>query len=490
MWLPDFSIQRLHSEQPETKPVPIVLFDESGSQARIVTASAEARRHSIRQGMSLAEAQALRESALFLPHDIHADTESLRALAEICYRYSPLVGFERSNDAHCLMLDITGCAHLHGDESGLARHLVVDLAECGYFAHVAVASTIGAAWAIARFGHGAGKDRRLRSLPVEALRIPDRLIPRLHEFDLRTIGQLSALPRASLPSRFGTILIERLDQLYGRCDELLTPAPRPEPVIAEWTTGEAICHRNAIGYVCTDLLTEVLETLRSRNRSLLCLEVSLVSETAEPIILQIRLTRPNDSLPHLLKLLELKLETQPVPEWLHTIRLEASETAVQQTRQRDLFTRQESLVDAGAVQRLTDRLAARLGSDSVVRSQRLPEAVPEQAVRYVPLSEAMPDTPSPDDCMAATSRPLVLLTKPEPVRVTASEPGSPPEHFWWNRQSYSVAYSTRVERIASAWWQDDGSIHRDYYRVETVTGARFWLFRDRRNNWFLHGVFE
>ena len=278
--------------------------------------------------------------------------------------------------------------------------------------------------------------------------------------------------------------------MYGRCDELLTPAPRPEPVIAEWTTGEAICHRNAIGYVCTDLLTEVLETLRSRNRSLLCLEVSLVSETAEPIILQIRLTRPNDSLPHLLKLLELKLETQPVPEWLHTIRLEASETAVQQTRQRDLFTRQESLVDAGAVQRLTDRLAARLGSDSVVRSQRLPEAVPEQAVRYVPLSEAMPDTPSPDDCMAATSRPLVLLTKPEPVRVTASEPGSPPEHFWWNRQSYSVAYSTRVERIASAWWQDDGSIHRDYYRVETVTGARFWLFRDRRNNWFLHWVFE
>jgi hypothetical protein len=34
-------------------------------------------------------------------------------------------------------------------------------------------------------------------------------------------------------------------------------------------------------------------------------------------------------------------------------------------------------------------------------------------------------------------------------------------------------------------------VGRDYYRVETTTGHRFWLFRRLRDgHWFLHGLFE
>ena len=34
-------------------------------------------------------------------------------------------------------------------------------------------------------------------------------------------------------------------------------------------------------------------------------------------------------------------------------------------------------------------------------------------------------------------------------------------------------------------------IARDYYRIETVTGQRFWLFRRLDDGrWFLHRVFE
>jgi protein ImuB len=34
-------------------------------------------------------------------------------------------------------------------------------------------------------------------------------------------------------------------------------------------------------------------------------------------------------------------------------------------------------------------------------------------------------------------------------------------------------------------------VQRDYYRIETTTGRRFWLFR-RLNDakWFLHGIFD
>lgn len=535
VWLPEFPIQRIRcASRREQAPrsssgapagtlsqsTAYVLYTESGNRAQIVTASAEATRHGVRSGMPLAEAQALIESAEFLPHDAEADTTELQSLAGLCDRYSPLVGIELSNDEHCLMLDISGCAHLFGGESGLARRLVIDLAEHGYSAHIAVANTIGAAWAIARYGHGTGSDRRLRSLPVEALRIPDKLASRLREFDLRTIGQLTALPKESLPSRFGPILTERLDQMFGRSDELLDLVPRSKPVSAEWTTDEPIRHRLAIRHVCTDLLTEILDTLKSRGEGLLRLTLSFSGDAGEPTLLEIGLAKPTDSLPHVLTLLQLKLESNAIPEWLHTIRAEASVTATQQTRQQGLFAHQEPESDNENVRRLIDRLSTRLGRDAVVRPQLLPEAVPEQAAGDLPLTESSDssldrsrarkssgvrqkgpkpygsgDLSSADflpmiDPAIASSRPLLLLQQPEPTRVTSVMPDGDPECFYWNRSWHQVASCTRPERIATGWWQETGSVRRDYYQVTTQSGVRFWLFRDGNRNWFLHGVFE
>ena len=50
------------------------------------------------------------------------------------------------------------------------------------------------------------------------------------------------------------------------------------------------------------------------------------------------------------------------------------------------------------------------------------------------------------------------------------------------------------------WWRDDrgNKLTRDYFRVESVAGARVWLYREglygreigRRNpRWYLHGLF-
>jgi protein ImuB len=490
VWLPDFPIQRLHAELPETKSAAAVLYAESGNRAQVVMASSEARRYGIRAGMSLAEAQALHDEATFLPHDADADARALLTLAEVAGRCSPLVGLEQANGEHCLLLDISGCEHLFGDESGLARQLVIDLAEHGYFAHVAVAGTIGAAWAIARYGHGTGADRRLKSLPVAALRIPESLAAKLREFDLRTIGQVSALPRESLPSRFGSVLLERLDQLYGCRVELLTPVPQPEPIIAEWASDEPICHRNAIGYVCSDLLGEILDVLTAQRRGLLGLTLTLIGEAAEPDVLDVRLAQPNDSQPHLLKLIELKLETQPLPDWLHTVRLEASATAPLQIRQRGLFAQPEPDADEASVRRLLDRLSARLGTDSVARPYLLPEAVPEQAAGFQSTTDRASSAQTGTGPSFASARPLVLLSPPEPVRVTVAVSDGPPVSFQWDRRIHRVACCTNLERIATAWWQDTGSVQRDYWRVETTSGARFWLFRDRRGDWFLHGLFD
>ncbi|MCH2201619.1 MAG: DNA polymerase Y family protein [Fuerstiella sp.] len=495
VWLPNFPIQHACCRHPELKSAAFGIYAQSGNRARIVAASREAMRQGIQPGTPLAEAQSLLDSAEFILHDEQADLLELEKLARACHLYSPHVGLEHSCRSHCLVLDITGCASLFKGEFSLAQQILIELMNRGFFAHIAAANTIGAAWGIARHGHEAGANRTLRSLPVEALRIPDQLVMQLREFDLFTIGQLTQLPKDELPSRFGSILTERLDQMLGMHEELIVPVLDPKPVSAEWSTDEPICHRKAIRSICTDLISEILDNLHPQGEGLQRLTATLQSEASDPVVLEIGLTRPVDSLPHVMDLVDLKIETEPIPEWLVGIRLEASATAPLHLRQGTLFTHtpdQELIRNDDSIERLIDRLTARLGAEAVVRPRLLPEALPEKAVRFESFSNSASEkkTTIVDSPGHGPTRPLELFPEPQPIEVISITPDGSPVRFYWKNRTCEVTHCTEPERIQTGWWQDNGCCRRDYYRVETRTGSRFWLFRNGNTSWFLHGVFE
>ena len=137
----------------------------------------------------------------------------------------------------------------------LAEAIVRDFAKLRLKVCVSVADTIGAAWAMSR-GEGSRKgDRHLLCeapggpfrqkvpvpfsasplilppdtppeffypLPVELLRLPRASLRWLGELGILSVGQLEMLPREEFLSRFGPVLLTRMDQLMGRLDE---PAP-------------------------------------------------------------------------------------------------------------------------------------------------------------------------------------------------------------------------------------------------------------------------
>jgi protein ImuB len=90
---------------------------------------------------------------------------------------------------------------------------------------------------------------------------------------------------------------------------------------------------------------------------------------------------------------------------------------------------------------------------------------------------------------------LRLLQKPEEVSaVIASVPDGPPSRFRWRQCLHEVTRAEGPERIAMEWWRSAG-LTRDYFRVETKEGQRFWLYRDGlfhqigAPRWYLQGVF-
>ncbi len=160
--------------------------------------------------------------------------------------------------------------------------------------------------------------------------------------------------------------------------------------------------------------------------------------------------------------------------------------------------------DAAEVDRLVDRLSARLGARRVRRLIAQDSHIPEIAAAAVPAQTA----PTDPGWQAfrhfraeaeLAPRPLRLLTRPEPIEAVAEVPDGPPLRFRWRRALHEVIAAEGPERIEGAWWSEHGGPARDYFRVEDKAGLRFWLFRAglyrdlaqgaAAPTWFLHGTF-
>jgi protein ImuB len=134
---------------------------------------------------------------------------------------------------------------------------------------------------------------------------------------------------------------------------------------------------------------------------------------------------------------------------------------------------------------LIDRLSSRLGPEAVLRPELTADPVPERAVAYVPLLQAgkrKPRTPP-------AHRPLVLHSPPVSLTAISVVPDGPPVSFQFGGRLNKVVSWWGPERIESGWWRGR-STRRDYYRVESDSGQRYWLYRRLADGkWFLHGEF-
>ena len=129
----------------------------------------------------------------------------------------------------------------------------------------------------------------------------------------------------------------------------------------------------------------------------------------------------------------------------------------------------------------------------MVRATPQSDAQPEFAFRYEPLAGVLPRKIEQRRGQSwrwkFLPRPLRLEKEPIPLDVLSVVPEGPPIQFHLHG-CHRVARVWGPERIQTGWWRGR-YVQRDYYRIETATGIRFWLFRRLSDaKWFLHGVFD
>ena len=235
LWFPDFQVERFirsrikSGRTPPPKGLPFALVESGRAGLRLAAVNAAARQFGLGRGMRLADARAQLPELLTEAHEPDADTASLLGLCRWMERYSPWVSPDPPDG---LLLDVTGIAHLFGGEARMLADMTARLGNYGFTARTGRGETIGAAWALARY-----QAADLAGLPVEALRIDAAAVKTLRCLGLKTVGSLTAIPRAALARRFrgesvGENVLIRLDEMMGLREEPLNPLNPPTSISA------------------------------------------------------------------------------------------------------------------------------------------------------------------------------------------------------------------------------------------------------------------
>lgn len=418
-------------------------------------------------------------------HDSRADQLSLLELAAWCEQFSPAVGIEPPDT---LCLDVTGLDQLFGSEQLLAQQILQAFGRRGLAVRLAIADTLGAAWGLSHYGEtpciAPAGDEAIHSLPVAALRLEDQS-EILAELGVKRIGQLLTLPREALACRFGLQLLRRLNQALGIVVEPIVSHRPPPEIEVETRLEYPLDDREALEVILAGLLDRIATTLGDRQQGALQIRCELRCEQT-PLAFTVGLFRPSANASHLLELARMQLDRISLPGPIDVVRMAIFADAPLSAWQQELFdpSGSENRRHLGL---LVDRLSNRLGREVVVRALPQQEAQPELAVRYEPLAGALPSKTK--QRYKPFPRPLRLENKPVPIEVLAVIPNGPPRQFRYLRE-YRVTRAWGPERIQTGWWRGR-YIQRDYYRVETKEGKRFWIFRElKSDDWFLHGAFD
>jgi protein ImuB len=501
--------QRASFGAGKTAKTPLVVVGKRGNAERIVALDAAAAALGLTTGIALAEARAMHPQIAVAEEDAAADARLLDALADWCVRYTPLVGLDAPD---ALLLDIGGCAHLFGGEAALLADLAARLERMGIAASAAIAGTIGAAWAAARFSSSkivapGAEPVLLAPLPLAALRLADETVAVLKRVGLKRIGDIADLPRSPLAARFGTELLRQLDRAVGREDESLNPRLPVPPYCAEQRFPEPIAREDDVLAVTQRLAARLAALLERHGEGARRIELRLFRTDGAVRRVEAGTSRPLRDPPEIRALFAERL-TALADEWdpgfgFDLARLAVIEAEAAPPRQVGFGGNAD---DMAALDQLTDRLAARLGRDRVGRLVAHDSHIPELATAIVPAQaravheengwEAFRRFRAASDL---APRPLRLLARPERIKVTPMEVDQPPRRFEWRRAWHEVAFADGPERIEAAWWINEEGRARDYFRVEDHAGRRFWLFRaglyrdqewdDRPPAWFMHGLF-
>jgi protein ImuB len=470
--------------------------------------------------MPLALARALCPKAQYHLWDPSGDLRALEKTAVRALNITPLCALEpevleaqRADKLQMLsplhmglILDLTGTSRLHKSEELLCSSIQQRFARVGIEARLATGPSIGAAWAITRFGGDLGiipSSANLKEMfaayPLQALRIAQPTQAALSSIGLHYLGDLLILNRKKIALRYGVEIIKRIDQLLGVVNEPILCIQETKPLCVKKHYDIPLHSRALICTCLLELLVLLFNKLISlkRKAALFCIEVRGKSLQGQIFIQkkEITLNSATRSLLHIQSVLTPLIERMSFSGFVDTLIIEAKYLEFSQAEQ-------GSYLDVANLAQLVtnskefiNSLVTQLGNKHVCLLQLQKSHIPEKSFSYCPIpAQHAPQIISRDRLSLFTAeRPSHLLKQPEPIIALAMLPDRAPVRIVWREEELKVVQALGPEKIAAEWWNTNALQmgEREYFRLLDMKGRWLWVFRDNASQqWFMHGMWQ
>lgn len=530
-------LDRIRRRLPDDARLPVAVVDTARPGRRqILLANAAATTGGVTPGQSLASALAILPQLAWFERDVADEAATVQGVALAALRYTPMVVPRPTG----FVAEVASCLRLFGGRESLLTALVAVVRAAGLQVAVDWAATPGAAWMLARCAPvvadevgsatgaaakaadsaaGCAAERtglqtlpavetwrqRLDALPWEVLTTLGHRAAVLAGIGCRTLGELRRLPRAGLARRCGTTVVDELDRAYGARPDPQEALVAPERFAARLELLARIETTEMLLHAVRRLLLQLAGWLGARHAALQALTLTLVHDDRRgtpPTCLDIRLAEPLAEVDHLDGLLRERFARQPLVAPVEEIGLAVDAFVTRGAASAELFPTARST--ATDLNRLIEKLVARLGPDAVQRVVGVPDHRPERALRWQPADGSGTSAPAPRPAAVTTGnavlpaglsdpalsglvkpgvRPVWLLPEPRPLRIEQHKPV----------HDGPLRLLAGPERIEAGWW-DEGLATRDYYIAHNPAGQLLWIYAERQvlgraAVWYLHGLF-
>src|SRR5690554_5727849 len=430
----------------------------------------EADHLGIRPGMRLKTALGLAPDLVILHLDSQQETNLLEEQARWLYRYAAHITL---SPPHGLWAEVSSLQRLYGGLPAVWQTVEQAMAERQLTAWLALGHTPLAAQLLAQAGKGectADKGHILTALgklPLVAAGFDEKSCTRLHRLGLNTLAEVFNLPARELARRLSPELLARVQKVQGTRPDPKSPWHPPHRFHQRADFIQEVEHAQGLLFALQRILAELEEDLCWRQQDTDTLLLVLQHRHEEPTRLRIRTTGPEHRAGVFLKLIQLKLDQQPLRAPVTGLVLAVKRfTGREAPGGQDLLGETQDLNEAWHT--LISRLQTRLGEQALKQLAPRDDHRPEHAWSAGEVRK--PGKRQDSASVQLPHRPLWLLKGPRPLEQTP------------------VAWHSGPERISGGWW-DGQRVHRDYYIARLPGGELAWVFRDVNDGWFIHGWF-
>lgn len=422
-------------------------------------------------------------------------------LLSLAQKFTPLAALDEFCPLQACVLDISGTERVHVSETLLAHKILKALARLDAQSKIAIAPSVGAAHALAKYGalnpcivDQAELEERLPFLPAAALRLQPQVLLALQQVGIHYINDLLKLPRNSLAIRFGAQLVTRLEQVFAERAETLKFFHVPLSFVARKNFEIPLTKKDAVSRACLKLLENLFAQLKAQKKKAGLFQIELSGaklggqeyKITKELSLHLAaqdFSQLRSTISHIIDQLQPAGAVRALCIWALTLQKAESENMPLHVGAAAAAPELNSCAE-----QLLNNLVLRLGKDAVCALTLHQSYIPEKSFGYYPLTKVATHKAAP----LCLERPPLLLPEPEPFNAIALLPDSPPAWIKWKGRRLKVLKARGPEKICAEWWQQEvlgqelGERH--YFKIQSESGLWLWVFRDQTMRWYVHGM--